>query len=161
MQAIQVVESTNDRAAAYQLARHFENVDRIEEAIKFYSRSGCFSNAIRLAKEHNLKQMMLGLALRSTKADMIEVSMSCAFCVESHHFQAAEYYESQNAADKAVTLYHKGGRVSKALDLCFKYRLFSQLAQIAEDLDQDADPALLEKAAKFFNENNQKVANQL
>ena len=76
LQATQVVESTGDRAAAYQLARHFESQDKVEEAIKYYSRSGCYSNAIRLAKEHNLKQLMLGLALRSTKADMIEVGCS-------------------------------------------------------------------------------------
>ena len=73
MQAVQIVESTGDRAAAYQLARHFESIDRVEEAIKYYSRSGCYSNAIRLAKENNLKQLMVGLALRSTKADMVEV----------------------------------------------------------------------------------------
>jgi hypothetical protein len=72
--AVQIVESTGDRAAAYQLARHLESVDRVEDAIKYYSRSGCFSNAIRLAKENNLKQLMLGLALRSSKADMIEAS---------------------------------------------------------------------------------------
>ena len=76
---------------------------------------------------------------------------------EPHIGKAAEYYEAQNGADKAVTLYHKGGRLAKALDLCFKHRLFSQLAQIAEDLDQDADPALLEKVAKFFNDNQQKA----
>ena len=66
------MESSGGRGAAYQLARHFESIDRVEDSIKYYSRSGCFSNAIRLAKENNLKQLMLGLALRSTKADMIE-----------------------------------------------------------------------------------------
>ena len=55
-----------------------------------------------------------------------------------------------------MTLYHKGGRIGKALDLSFKYKLYQQLSNITEDLDQHADPALLERAAKFFNENNQK-----
>ena len=72
-QAVSIVESTGDRAGAFQLARHYDNNEQAEEAVKYYSRSGCFSNAIRLAKEHNLKQLMMGLALRSTKADMIEV----------------------------------------------------------------------------------------
>jgi intraflagellar transport protein 140 len=75
--------------------------------------------------------------------------------------QAGEYYESQGVFDKAVTLFHKGGRVARALELCFKYRLFGQLATITEDLDQDADPALLQRVAKFFNENNQKVRVEL
>jgi intraflagellar transport protein 140 len=74
VQAVKLVESSGERASAYQLARHLENNDQFEEAIKYYSKSGCYSNAIRLAKEHNLKQMMLSLALRSTKADMVEVS---------------------------------------------------------------------------------------
>lgn len=56
-----------------------------------------------------MKGEMLSLALRSTKADMVE---------------AAEYYESQGLVDKAVTLYHKGGRISKALELCFKHNLY-------------------------------------
>ena len=53
---------------------------------------------------------MLSLAMRASRADMIE---------------AAEYCESQaGMMDKAVALYHKGGRIAKAMELCFKYNLF-------------------------------------
>jgi hypothetical protein len=32
--------------------------------------------------------------------------------------------------DKAVLLYHKGGRIQRALHLCFKAQLFDSLRQI-------------------------------
>ena len=70
--------------------------------------------------------------------------------------EAAEFCEGQSGLmAKAVALYHKGGRISKALDLCFKHNLFQPLADIAEDLDADADPALLGRAADFFIRNGQ------
>lgn len=119
------MDSTGDRAAAYHLARHYENEEQIEDAIKYFSKSEMYNNAIRLAKEYGLKQEMLSLALRSTKADMVE---------------AAQYYENQpgmvdkvklwvaagvaNISLQAVTLYHKGGRVGKALELCFQNNLY-------------------------------------
>eukprot|EP00050_Salpingoeca_kvevrii_P007157 m.294179 g.294179 ORF g.294179 m.294179 type:complete len:1361 (-) comp12942_c0_seq1:503-4585(-) len=139
-QAKELVDSTNDRAAAYHLARQYENQESIKEAIEYFSKSEMYNNAIRLAKEYGMKQEMLSLALRSTKADKIE---------------AAIYYEEQGAMDKAVTLYHKGGRVGKALELCFKHNLYQALAEVSEDLDQEADPELLERAANFFMDNNQ------
>lgn len=138
--ARELVDKTGDRAAAYHLARHYENQDNFEDAIKYFSLSECYNNAIRLAKEHGLKHEMVGLALKSSKADMIA---------------AAEFYEQQGMIDKAVTLYHKGGRIAKALELCFANSLYQALAEVSEDLDQDADPELLERAANFFIENKQ------
>lgn len=87
-----------------------------------------------------MQQEMISLAMQSSKADMIS---------------AAEYCEEQHMIEKAVALYHKGGRVSKALELCFQHNLFQALAEISEGLDQDADPAILQRAADFFMENNQ------
>jgi intraflagellar transport protein 140 len=76
---------------------------------------------------------------------------------------AAEYYESQGMIDKAVMLYHKGGRVGKALEMCFDHSLFQVLANVAEDLDETTDPELLQRAADFFMENglNDKAVNLL
>ena len=47
--------------------RHYEAQDAIEDAIAFYSMSECYNNAIRLAKEHSMREQMLNLALKSTK----------------------------------------------------------------------------------------------
>ena len=85
----------------------------MEQAIELYSMSECYTNAIRLAKEHGLKDQMVNLALNSTKVDMIS---------------AGEFYESQGMIDKAVMLYHKGGRVAKALEMCFEHQSFQVCA---------------------------------
>ena len=141
--ARELVEQTQDRAAAYHLARQFEARQNGEEdeAIKYFSMSGCYSNAIRLAKELGQGNEVFSLALRSTKRDMIE---------------AAKFYEEQSGMeDKAVTLYHKGGHVAKALELCFQFSLYQSLAEISSDLDQNADPELLQRAAEFFLSNSQ------
>lgn len=141
--AEKLVQQTQDRAAAYHLARQFEDRQQMEEAqaIKYFSLSGCYSNAIRLAKEAGQVTEVYALAIRSTKRDMIE---------------AAKFYETQpGLADKAVTLYHRGGHVAKALELCFEHSLYQSLAEISSDLDQNADPELLQKAADFFLANAQ------
>jgi len=130
-----IVDDTKNAAAAYHLARQYENQEQIDEAIQYYSKAGTYNSAIRIAKENDRKEELLGLALRSTKSDMIE---------------AAQFYESQGSIDRAVTLYHKGGRVARALELCFEHKLFQNLADISEDLDQSADPELLRRAASFF-----------
>ena len=134
-QAKAIVDDTKNSAAAYHLARQYENQEQIDDAIQYYSKSGCYNSAIRIAKENERVDELLGLALRSKKSDMID---------------AAQFYEGQGSIDRAVTLYHKGGRVAKALELCFEHNLFQNLADISGDLDKSADPVLLRRAAKFF-----------
>eukprot|EP00051_Salpingoeca_urceolata_P027733 m.483017 g.483017 ORF g.483017 m.483017 type:complete len:1380 (-) comp22745_c0_seq1:34-4173(-) len=136
-----LVDSSNNRAAAYHLARQYENDGDFENAVKYFSQSECFRNAIRIAKENGLKGEMYSMALRSSKSDMVE---------------AAQHYEGVNGqVDKAVTLYHRAGRVTKALDLCFKHNLYQALADISVDLNEDADPELMQRAATFFMEARQ------
>ncbi|EDQ92235.1 uncharacterized protein MONBRDRAFT_17802 [Monosiga brevicollis MX1] len=139
-EACELARRTQDKAAAYHLARHFEAKDQVEEAIEWYSNSECYTNAIKLAKEHGLKDQMLNLALNSTKVDMIS---------------AGEFYESQGMYDKAVMLYHKGGRVAKALEMCFDHQSFQALGAIAADLDETTDPQLVQRAATFFIDHRQ------
>lgn len=139
--AAEICNDTGDRAASYHLARQFENQEKIREAIHFYTRAHCYSNAIRLAKEHGLDNELMNLALLSSPQDMLDV---------------ARYYENHpNMQDKAVMLYHKGGDVNKALDLCFSTQQFAALQVIAEDLDENTDPEMLDKCSKFFLEHEQ------
>ena len=49
----------------------------------------------------------------------------------------------------------QGGNVSKALDLCFATQQFAALQVIAEDLDENTDPQMLDKCSKFFLEHEQ------
>jgi intraflagellar transport protein 140 len=65
----------------------------VKEAIHYYSKAHCLTNAIKLAKEHHLDHDLMNLALQGTKEEMLDAAM---------------YYESQPGMDdKAALLYHK------------------------------------------------------
>jgi intraflagellar transport protein 140 len=91
----------------------------IKEAIAFFTRAKRFNHGIRLAKEHMLETELMTLALEGTKEGKVE---------------AAKYFEEKGVMDKAVLLYQKGGRIGKALDLCFKAQLFDALRTICKHL---------------------------
>ncbi|XP_035001907.2 intraflagellar transport protein 140 homolog isoform X2 [Hippoglossus stenolepis] len=131
-----IANDTGDRAASYHLARHYEGHDDIKQAVHFYTRAQAYNNAIRLCKENGLDDQLMNLALLSNPEDMME---------------AACYYEEKGThMDRAVTLYHKAGYVSKALELAFATQQFSALQLIAEDLNENSDPALLARCSDFF-----------
>lgn len=70
---------------------------------------------------------------------------------------AARYFSSSehHQLPKAVMLYHKAGLLSKAVDLAFKSGQISAVGQIAGELDENADPALIQRCAKYFISNGQ------
>lgn len=137
--AAKVVKSSGNRAAAYHLARQFEAHDDIPSAIHFFACGGCYNHAIRLAKEHQLDTDLMSYALMSKPSDMIE---------------CAAYFEGRREMEKAVQLYHKGGNVAKALDLCFQAQLFDELHHLTDELgSSNTSPAILKKCADFFTEN--------
>jgi intraflagellar transport protein 140 len=89
---------------------------QVKEAIAYYSQAKCFSHAMRLAKDYKLDNELMHLALQGSPEQMID---------------AARYYEGNpKHFDKAVTLFAKGGAVSKALDICFKTQQFESLKNI-------------------------------
>jgi len=55
---------------------------------------------------------------------------------------SVRYAFCQGAHEKAATLYMKGGKLSKAVDMCFAAQLFDVLGQIADDLSSGGDPVL-------------------
>ncbi|KAM9716097.1 intraflagellar transport protein 140 homolog isoform 2-T2 [Menidia menidia] len=135
-EASQIANDTGDRAASYHLARHYEGHDDIKQAVHFYTRAQAYNNAIRLCKENGLDDQLMNLALLSNSEDMME---------------AACYYEERSThMDRAVALYHKAGYVSKALELAFATEQFSALQLIADDLNENSDPALLARCSDFF-----------
>ncbi|XP_017274041.1 intraflagellar transport protein 140 homolog [Kryptolebias marmoratus] len=140
-EASQIANDTGDRAASYHLARHYEGHDDIKQAVHFYTRAQAYNNAIRLCKENGLDDQLMNLALLSNPEDMME---------------AACYYEEKGThMDRAVALYHKAGYVSKALELAFATEQFSALQLIAEDLNENCDPALLARCSEFFIKHSQ------
>ncbi|XP_052071458.1 intraflagellar transport protein 140 homolog isoform X2 [Mytilus californianus] len=139
--AAEICNETGDKAACYHLGRQFENQDQIKEAIHFFQRAQAFGNAIRLCKEHGYEDQLMNLALLGRPEDMME---------------AARYYEQKHGSqDKAVMLYHKAGNFSKALDLSFRAKQFGALQLISGELDERADPELLQRCGDFFLENGQ------
>jgi len=148
--AAEIVQDTQDRASAYHFARQLENQGQYQDAITFYASSGCYNHSIRLARAFDLDAELMRYALKSTPALMIE----CAV-----HFEGKREY------DKAVQLYHKGGDIPRALDLCFRAGedtsnpqagvVFDMLNTIAQDLGVDSSPQTLARCAEFLVQHKQ------
>ncbi|XP_034252751.1 intraflagellar transport protein 140 homolog [Thrips palmi] len=140
--AAQVASDSSNRAACYHLARQYEAIDEIQLAVQFFTRAQAYANAIRICKEHSLDEQLWNLSLLAYPRDQLE---------------AARYFETCEppAHDKAVLLYHRSGMLHKALDLAFRTQQFDALQLIAVDLTSSSDPALIQKCARFFVENNQ------
>ncbi|XP_051876987.1 intraflagellar transport protein 140 homolog isoform X1 [Pristis pectinata] len=139
--ASEIANETGNHAASYHLARQYEARDDVKQAIHFYTRAQAYNNAIRLCKDSGLDDHLMNLSLLSSPEDMME---------------AARYYEEKGLQmDRAVMLYHKSGHFSKAVELAFATQQFSALQLIAEDLDENSDPALLSRCSDFFIEHRQ------
>jgi intraflagellar transport protein 140 len=135
--AAEIVLKSNDKAAAYHLARQLEIAGKFQHAISYYKQAETYQHAIRLAKEKDLQQEVMQLALQSPPRVMID---------------AAQYFEEKGQMDKAVQLYQRGGHVAKAIDMCVQGKLFDVLASIADDIfrDNTSDPEVLRKCAEVF-----------
>jgi intraflagellar transport protein 140 len=116
--AAALCEQSNDMGANYHLARQYEGMGRVREAVTFYTRAKRFNHGVRLAKEHGLDSQLMTLAL-SARNKKLKVD-------------AARYFEGKKKYDKAVLLYQKGGKSERALDLAFSAKLFDSLRVIAE-----------------------------
>ncbi|CAL1531559.1 unnamed protein product [Lymnaea stagnalis] len=139
--AAEICDTTKDQAACYYLARQYETQNQIKEAISFFQKAKAYGSAIRLCKEHGFEDQLLSSAIVGRPEDIME---------------AARYYETkQGQQHKAVMLYQKAGNYSKALELAFTTRQYDSLQQISSELDDRADPELLQKCAEFFLENGQ------
>ncbi len=66
LQAEKVVAETNDIAASYELGRTLENMERVQEAIHYYSKAQCFNHGIRLALQMNLDTEVMNMALQTS-----------------------------------------------------------------------------------------------
>ncbi|VDM91523.1 unnamed protein product, partial [Onchocerca ochengi] len=139
--AVEIANSSDDKASCYHLGRYFETHGDPNMAVTFFTKAHAYSNALRLAREYNMQDKIANLALMAGGNELVE---------------AAQYYENiSGQADKAVMLYHKAGMISRALDLAFRTEQFSALDLITNELDENSDPRVLERAAEFFKNNQQ------
>jgi intraflagellar transport protein 140 len=139
--AAKVCVERQDLAACYHLARQYEQQQRIGDAIHFYKLARRYNHGVRLAKEHFLDGELMQLALECSSAQL--------------KVDAAKFFEDKQDFDKAVLLYQKGGKVARALDLCFKGQLFDSLRTISDALGPETDPSLLSKCGDFFFQHGQ------
>uniref|UniRef100_A0A8R1HJJ6 Intraflagellar transport protein 140 homolog n=1 Tax=Caenorhabditis japonica TaxID=281687 RepID=A0A8R1HJJ6_CAEJA len=148
-EASKLAEDSKDKAACYLIGRMYEGDGDVVKAVKFFTKARALSSAIRLAKEHDMKDRLANLCLMAGGAELVS---------------AARYYEDMPGyAHKAVMLYHKAGMIGRALDLAFRTEQFSALDLITKDLDAGTDPKTLKRAAEFFesNQNYEKAVNFL
>jgi intraflagellar transport protein 140 len=123
--------------AQYLVARYFESDGKWNDAIAYYSKAKCFSNAIKIAKQHKFDKELLQLALQSSPPHMCDV---------------AKYFESLNINEKAIMLYSKAGKSKKALELCFKTENTYMLESIMSQIDPKADSLLFQQASNYLSE---------
>ena len=137
--AVQIVQAPENAstaaAAAYHLARQFEEAGKMKETLQFYRVAKAYRNAIRIARTNDMEGEVMQLSLQADQATIIE---------------SAQWFEEQNMLDKAVILYKKGGELSKALDLCIRGELYETLQKLADDLDKEADPDVFIQCAEYF-----------
>ena len=178
--ASDIINETGDPAAAYHLARQYEAGGYIKEAIHFFQRAQRFNHAVRLAKAHEMPSELNMLALQvwcpgRGGAAAAAAAAAAAWwrgagwrCPLHHHpflctpqapariqIEAAEYLEARGMPEKAVLLFQKGGNLSRAVELCFRSRLFDALREIADALTAETDPQLLQSCAEFFLDHGQ------
>ncbi|KRZ24282.1 Intraflagellar transport protein -like protein [Trichinella pseudospiralis] len=140
-EAINLAETTNDRSAYYQLARHFESTNAKDQALQFFISAEAYISAIRLCKECGYETKMAELALKGSKSTMEDV---------------AHYFECQSGkADVAVMLYCRAGIYKKALDLAFRTEQLSALNLITAGLEGSQDLTMIEKCAQLLIKNQQ------
>ncbi|KRZ69257.1 Intraflagellar transport protein -like protein [Trichinella papuae] len=150
-EAINLAETTNDRSAYYQLARHFESTNAKDQALQFFISAEAYTSAIRLCKECGYETKMAELALKSSRSTMEDV---------------AHYFECQSGkADVAVMLYCRvcgaivfisnAGIYKKALDLAFRTEQLSALNLITAGLEGSQDLTMIEKCAQLLIKNQQ------
>jgi TPR repeat protein len=70
--ALKLALESNDPMACFQLARYYEQMNNIREAIVYYSKSNRLHHAIRLAMDQALDQEVMTMSLMSSKSVMIQ-----------------------------------------------------------------------------------------
>jgi intraflagellar transport protein 140 len=139
----------NAAAASFHFARQLELTGDLSQATNYYASSGCYNHAIRLAKTNNLDAELMRFAVKANPSLMLD---------------CATHFEKKGDIEKAIQLYHKGGDIARALDLCFRSSggfqdhsgtIFDLLNSIATDLGENTSPQTLARCAEFLVQHKQ------
>lgn len=136
-EANELAESSQNPAANYYLAQKYESNSKLNEAVAYYAKAGCFAHAIRLARQQNLIDDLMHLAIRSNKPDL--------------QINVAAFYVSKKIYENAILLYLRADRVEEALELCFESQSYHLISQISAKLATiKCDSKLLIKCADLL-----------
>ena len=102
-----LVETSGNAAAAFFLASQFEAMEKPRETIRLFSKAGRYKHAVRMARDQGLLKELLPLALQASKRTQLETAL----------FLQAQGQGDASLLDAAVTLFHKCGNSSRALEV--------------------------------------------
>ncbi|CAH8581583.1 unnamed protein product [Schistosoma turkestanicum] len=137
-----ICNETGDAGACHHLGHHLKLKGCIDQAIRLFTRAKAYSSAIRLCKEHDRNDHLFSLAQLGKSDDMLE---------SAKHLENYPDY-----VDKAILLYHKAGKINRAVELAFSTHQFTALQSIIGSLnDEQLNPVMLKQCSEFFIQNNQ------
>ncbi|EAY18528.1 hypothetical protein TVAG_083840 [Trichomonas vaginalis G3] len=139
------VSNTGDRGAICRLARLMikklptvsgeEQESMKKDILNLFKNAHQNSAAFEFAFEQGMENQILSLSL-SAPATLLA--------------KAAKKYEEDKNIRTAVLLWHRAGRVNKAISLCLENQLVGALTEIADTITDKSDHEVLENAANFF-----------
>ncbi|KNE69154.1 hypothetical protein AMAG_14010 [Allomyces macrogynus ATCC 38327] len=170
-----LADRANDAAASYHLAQHYEKQGKFKDAVAQFARAQCVSHAVQLAKQHDLLDDLMHLAMRAPRAIMLDVA---AFFEHRHEEMrqnpvvatptSPTRRGSKSAApataaaaqlvERAIRLYLRAGDAARALDLAFDEQKFDLIMVIVEALTTaasgtggaTADARTLQRCAEYL-----------
>ena len=87
-----IIQKSRHAGAAFYLGRKYEAEEAIQEAIRCFSIAGRYHHGARLARQYEMNEELMNLALLCNSNVMVET---------------ADYFQAKGEWDKAVMLYHK------------------------------------------------------
>lgn len=92
--AVDLLRTSNDKAAFSHMARHYETAGNFQDAVAYFMRASAYSNAVRICKENNMIDDLWNIGMVAGNREKIE---------------CAKYFEEIDDLEKAVVLYHRAG----------------------------------------------------
>ncbi|RTG85623.1 intraflagellar transport protein 140 [Schistosoma bovis] len=139
-----ICNETDDPGACHHLGNHLKLKGCIDQAIQdIFNISHIVIFLFKyFLQEHNRNDHLFSLAQLGRSDDILE---------SAKHLENYPDY-----IDKAVLLYHKAGKINRAIELAINNHQFDALQTIISSLnDEQLDSVMLKECSEFFIQNNQ------
>ncbi|VDN31760.1 unnamed protein product [Cylicostephanus goldi] len=125
-EAANLAIESKDKAACYHVARIFEAEGDYSKAVDFYTKAHAYNSAIRLVKEHDMRDLLANLCLMAGGSEIVEAARYFEDipgythqAVMLYHKRAAEFFANNQNYEKAVELLCLAKGVSKIFGFLF------------------------------------------